>query len=357
MSLKDKAARIDFTSMAAPNKEAQPAVRSPRTAPGQMMELAASQREDLVARVKQLEAQVESLRGLEESAARAKQLETELQAAQAELQQWDGVKGARLIAATDIVPSPFANRHTLNFASDEFKQLVVEIKNAGGNIQPVKVRPLSQPRDGAHFELVFGHRRHAACLELGLPVLALVDNVDDQVMFVEMDRENRSRLDLSPWEQGVMYKRGLSMKLFSNLRQMADEIGVHYSLISKAVALADIPQEIVDAFPSPMALQYRWTKPIADALKADAEGTLKRAAELKAVKGTLKAAAVFSRLVAEEVDTQKTTEVRVVKIAGKEVAVVQITGKGIQISIKPNIVPSTKIENLTKVIEDFLEEE
>jgi ParB family transcriptional regulator, chromosome partitioning protein len=352
MSLKDKAARIDFTAMASPAKDTTPAARPPRTAPGQMMELAASQREDLVARVKELEAQVDGMRGLEESAARAKQLEAELQAAQAELQQWDGVKGTRLIPANDIVPSLFANRHALNFASEEFKRLVVEIKNAGGNIQPVKVRPLAQPRDGAHFELVFGHRRHAACLQLGLPVLALVDNVDDQLMFVEMDRENRARLNLSPWEQGVMYKRGLSMKLFGNMRDMGEEIGVHYSLISKSVALAELPLEIVEAFPSPMDLQYRWTKPLVEAMKADLDGILKRAAELKGLKGTLKAQAVFSRLVAEE--PKKTSETRSIKVNGKEVAVVQITNTGVQIGIKPNVVASEKLDTLTQLIEGFL---
>lgn len=353
MSLKDKASRIDFTSLATPSKDTSPIVRPARTAPGQMMELAASQREDLVARVKELEGQVEGLRGLEDAAARANQLEAELQAAQKELQQWDGVKGTRLLSANDIVPSPFANRHSLNFTSDDFKQLVVEIQNAGGNIQPVKVRPLSQPRDGANFELVFGHRRHAACLQLGLPVLALVDNVDDQVMFVEMDRENRSRLDLSPWEQGVMYKRGLSMKLFLTMRDMADEIGVHYSLISKSVSLAELPPEIVEAFPSPMDLQYRWTKPIVEALNADSAAVLKRAAELKVQKGTLKAAAVFARLVAEEV--KLTSEPHTFKVNGKAVGRVQVTGRGLLISIKPDVVGSERIESLTQAIQDFLE--
>ena len=33
------------------------------------------------------------------------------------------------------------------------------------------------------YEIVFGHRRHCACMELGLPVLALVENLTEQEWF------------------------------------------------------------------------------------------------------------------------------------------------------------------------------
>jgi len=353
MSLKDKASKIDFNNLSGMAAAAPVASRNARTVPGQLMELAASQREDLVARVKELETQLEASKGLEVEAARAKQLETELLAAQAELQQWDGVKGTRLIAASDIVPSQFANRHVLNFRSAQFEQLKAEIKSAGGNIQPVKVRPLAQPRDGAHFELVYGHRRHEACLQLGLPVLALVDNVDDQLMFVEMDRENRARLDLSPWEQGVMYKRGLELQLFSSLRAMSEEIGVNVSTVSRTLALAELPQEVIDAFASPMDLQFRWAKPLADALKADREGVLNRARELQAADKKLPAPKVFAQLVSEEV--LPSSETRPIKVAGKEVATLEISKRGIQIRIKPNVVPESQVIELSKLIESFLE--
>jgi ParB family chromosome partitioning protein len=356
MSLKDKASKINFQGLGTASVENKPAQRSARTAPGQLMELAATQREDLVARVKELEATVESLRGMEEAAGRTKQLQAELQAAQTELAQWDGAKGARLIAAEEIVPSPFANRHVLNFSSAEFKLLLAEIKSAGGNIQPVKVRPLSQPRDGARYELVYGHRRHEACRQLGLPVLALVDNVDDQVMFIEMDRENRTRLDLSPWEQGQMYKRGLELRLFSSLRAMSDEIGVNVSTVSRTLALAELPDEIVEVFASPMDLQFRWAKPLSDVLKDDKEGVLKRARALREQKGQLPAAKVFARLVAVE-EQGVSKESYPVHVNGKQLAMIHVSSKGIEVRIGAKVLPNTRVDALREMVEGFLSQE
>lgn len=354
MSLKDKAAKINFGSLPAPAADSRPVTRVARTAPGQLMEYAAEQRENLVAEVEELKRKLAMHEGEGGGAARAKQLEAELMAAQTELRQWDGAKGVRLIPASDIVPSPLANRHVLNFSSAEFRQLMEEIKSAGGNVQPVKVRPLSQPKDGAHFELVYGHRRHEACRQLGLPVLALVDNVDDQVMFIEMDRENRTRLDLSPWEQGLMYKRGREMNLFANQREMAEELGVNQALISRAMALAELPEEVVAAFPSPMDLQFRWAKPLTDALAEDRAAVLKRAEELSALKGKLGAAAIFSRLVATDVAENDAETTYDVKLSGKRVATVKASQKGVDIRIEPKLVPENKVGALVKLIEGFL---
>ena len=76
-----------------------------------------------------------------------------------------------------IAPSRWANRHPDAFEGPEFEQLRREIEDAGGNVQPIKIRPITDGRTaegGARYEIVFGHRRHRACLDLGLPVLAVV---------------------------------------------------------------------------------------------------------------------------------------------------------------------------------------
>jgi len=120
-----------------------------------------------------------------------------------------------------IVRSRWANRHPSNFSGDAFAQLREEIRQAGGNVQPIKIRPLPSPGTPAQpgevaprYEIVFGHRRHEACLLEGLPVLAMVADLDDRTLFIEMDRENRVRKDLTAWEQGVMYRRALDTGLF-----------------------------------------------------------------------------------------------------------------------------------------------
>jgi hypothetical protein len=44
-----------------------------------------------------------------------------------------------------IRPSTWANRHEASFESAEFEELKAEIADAGGNVQPIKVRPLATP--------------------------------------------------------------------------------------------------------------------------------------------------------------------------------------------------------------------
>src|SRR5712692_6730329 len=91
------------------------------------------------------------------------------------LKQFEGVLPVRLIEPDKIIPSKWANRDIHTFQSAEFDQLKEEIAQAGGNVQPIKVRPLAGDAD--RYEIVYGHRRHRASLDLNQPVLALVEDV------------------------------------------------------------------------------------------------------------------------------------------------------------------------------------
>ena len=58
------------------------------------------------------------------------------------LQEFDGARVVRLLEPSRIAPSRWANRHETSFADAEFALLKEEIRSAGGNVQPIKVRPL-----------------------------------------------------------------------------------------------------------------------------------------------------------------------------------------------------------------------
>lgn len=206
-----------------------------------------------------------------------------------ELNAWADAVPTRKLDPNLIVPSIWANRHQDSYGSAEFATLKEEIQAAGGNIQPIKVRPMPTGANDGKFEVVYGHRRHRACLELGLPVLALVDSINDRLLFIEMDRENRQRADLRPYEQGEMYRRALESGLFPSMRKMAEEIGVPLSQVSKAHQIASLPSSVLEAFPSPLDIQFRWGQVLADAFKAQPERVDKVAAELVNRKGLDKA--------------------------------------------------------------------
>ncbi|WP_066343617.1 ParB/RepB/Spo0J family partition protein, partial [Azohydromonas lata] len=216
-----------------------------------------------------------------------------------EVQRLAGERGALLLDAREIAPSRWANRHADSFRGPDFEAFKTEILDAGGNVQPIMVRPLeARAGEGAahKYEVVFGHRRHRACLELGVPVSAVVKALDDRELFGYMERENRLQRGLSAYEQGHMYRRALDEGMFPSLRQLAGFIGRGPGDVSNAMHVSQLPQQVLDAFASPNDIQFRWTKKLKDALDRNRDAVL---AEAVSVSGdTLPAAKVFKRLVA-----------------------------------------------------------
>ena len=216
---------------------------------------------------------------------------------QAELAQWSGASPVRHIDPKKIARSKWANRHELSFKDAEFEALKADIESSGGNVQPIKVRVLSKAE--GTFEIIFGHRRHQACLDLGIPVLALIGEVTDEQMFIEMDRENRQRKDLRPYEQGLMYDHALKEGMFTSIRKLSERLGVDQSNATKAIGLARLPQEILDAFQTPMDIQLKWGAEIVEALEKRPESVLAVARAIKQEGSKLPAKEVFGRLMRE----------------------------------------------------------
>lgn len=215
-----------------------------------------------------------------------------------QLKAFEGAAAARHLDPRSIRPSRWANRHAASFEGETYAELRDEIASAGGNIQPIKVRPLKVPEGAVQHEVIYGHRRHRACLDLGLPVLALVQELDDVQLFAEMERENRARANLSPWEQGMMYRRALDEGLFPSQRKLSEALGVDLALVSKSLSVARLPDAVVTAFESPLVIQYRWAQPLAEAVQKDPEGVLTRAKVLGARSPRPAAKEVLEQLVA-----------------------------------------------------------
>ncbi|MFM9427992.1 ParB family chromosome partitioning protein [Variovorax sp. GrIS 2.14] len=217
-------------------------------------------------------------------------------------ERFDGASATKFIDPRLVAPSEWANRHEDAFATAAFSAFREEIQSAGGNIQPVRIRRIPAARLGEKpanaelspgkysesvqplYEIVYGHRRHRACLELGLPLLAQIDEeMNEQTLFTLMERENRGRQDLSAWEQGVMYTRALSKRLFPTRRALAASIGLAEGTVSKAVSLAELPDAVIAAFASPLDIQFRFAADLNKALQIDPDGVLSRAKSLAQV--------------------------------------------------------------------------
>ena len=250
-----------------------------------------------------------------------------------------------------IAPSKWANRDLLSFRGHEWESFKEEILSAGGNIQPIKVRPSVRPANTSPesqcYEIVFGHRRHRACLELGLDVFALVEMVSDQDLFEQMDRENRQRANLTVYEQGEMYKKALDEGLYPSLRKLAEVLGVAPSTMSEAITVAKLPVDVLNVFESRLDIQRRWGKQLTDALLKDPDLILMRANEIVHERKQGKKIGsdeAFKRLMSSK---QTTPVTRTVLLPGNSMTV---TIKGKKASFQFSEMDEAKIKRVEKAI-------
>lgn len=358
--LSDKASKLDFSSLPALPPQSHPTTRvdeqgnqggayRPKTAPGAMMAFAVDARSELIKENERLKAAADEV----------VTLKSKVSELASELQQWDGAIATRRLDPKQIRRSRWANRHEHSFNDHDFSVLKDEILAAGGNVQPIKVRHIGKDSTDEVFEIVFGHRRHQACLELNLPVLSTIENISDQGLFVEMDRENRSRKNLSPWEQGVMYLNALNDGLFPSQRKLSEAVGIDLSALGKALNLARLPVSVVKAFQSPLDIQYRWAKPLTDALVRDGAGLLARAEALAAMTDRPASKAVFEHLVhglplgGGTVPPPSKSEV--IKVNGNPLGVFHVHPDGsIMVQLKAGALPSKRVSDLLKLVSNFL---
>ena len=171
--------------------------------------------------------------------------------------------------------SQWANRHEQSFIDKDFASFKSDIKQAGGNVQPIKVRPLADATE--KYELIFGQRRLRACIELGISVNALVEPLSDKELFLAMELENRGKEDLSPFELGLHYERALTTGLWPSQNSLADGVGLNQAYVSRLLALASLPKDVIAAFPSVLDIQAKWGADIVRKMKGDKDGVIKRA--------------------------------------------------------------------------------
>lgn len=272
-----------------------------------------------------------------------------------ELKAFEGSSPTKKLDPTHVSASRWANRHEDSFLNSEFEQLKAEIENAGGNIQPIKVRPIAGT-DKLHYEIVFGHRRHRACLELGIEVLALVESIDDKAVFEEMDRENRQRADLRPYEQGMMYRRALDEGLYPSLRKLSKSIGVEPSNVSTAIKITQLPEVILDAFPTRLDIQYRWGPLLEKALEKDQDIVIAHAKAVSAARlagEKISSAEVLTRIT--QVQKHGTpSDDWVIKVKGRAVATVKKSKGRYVVEFEKGALSSEKAAQLEAVISGFL---
>lgn len=253
--------------------------------------------------------------------------------------------------------SKLANRISENFAGEEFETLKADIYLVGKNVTPIKVRRV-QRNDGVDYEIVYGHRRHAACKQLGIPVIALVEEMDDREHFLQMEMENRSKKNLSAWEQGLMYETALSLGLFPSNKQLAEACRLDVGLVGKALRIFRLPAQVVEAFASPLHIQFAYAKPLGDAVEENLDIVLSRASEIQQSGKKLKPAKVLALLLGIDQglngSAPKTFSPVVIKGNASSAAKILFNSDTNSIAVNITGVDEKRLSELEELVTEFL---
>lgn len=132
--------------------------------------------------------------------------------------------------------SPF---QVLKINRAKVEELKANIQAAGRVIYPVLVRRL---KDGT-FELVAGHHRKQACLELGMETItAVVVEIDDGFARFAVIYDNIHARKLTDYELFLSFKNRLETMRFSQ-KELAEESGLSDRQIGRIMAFESLPDE------------------------------------------------------------------------------------------------------------------
>lgn len=127
---------------------------------------------------------------------------------------------------------------------DEDYVLLREAIKEHGQSTPILVRP--HPQIAGRYMIVFGHRRARVAKELGIPVRAVVKNLEDIAHIVAQGQENSARANLSFIEKALFAKKLLDMGQSKDTIKSA--LTVDDTLLSRMLSVAEtVPSAVIEA--------------------------------------------------------------------------------------------------------------
>ncbi len=169
-----------------------------------------------------------------------------------------GIDDLKRRSISDIAPDLIDNaglRDRLDEDATGIAALSQSIREYGQQV-PVLLR--HHPSVEGRYEVVYGRRRVAALKSLGLPVKAMVRDLDDRALVIAQGQENSARKDLSFIEKALfaqaMTRQGYDRKV------ICDALMIDKTVLSRMLTVADtLPPKLVSAIGSaPSVGRDRW---------------------------------------------------------------------------------------------------
>jgi len=182
-------------------------------------------------------------------------------------------------------------RHNRDYGllnEENCRDLIDGIKAQGRQEFAAVVRPIDDP--DFKYEVICGARRHFAISWLRannytqFKYLVEPRVMTDEEAFRLADIENREREDISDYERAIDYADAIARYYGGKQKAMAERLEVSQPWLSRYLALASLPAQIVNAFPTIRDLKERHAREIKSLLvrPATAEPLLAQAARIEA---------------------------------------------------------------------------
>jgi len=195
--------------------------------------------------------------------------ENSLQIQVLELQRQLEESGSQSIATDKVSPSRYYNRFELDLdpnADRDFAELLSGIKADGGNAVPA----LLHKNDDDSYELIYGHRRWAACKQAGVPLVAYVkEGLDAREVARLQLLENTGRKDPSVLDRALQVVSQLKKGAWKGGQsELAKTMGISQGYVSMLHDIGqNIPMTVQMAHPNHHKITFKQIKRIADIAK------------------------------------------------------------------------------------------
>jgi ParB family chromosome partitioning protein len=91
--------------------------------------------------------------------------------------------------------------------------------------------------------------------------------ITDREAIVAVDVENRQRTDVSPYERGLFFARCLRAGHYKSQEELAADLKISQSQVSRLLKLARLPSVIVNAFENPLEIREGWGPDLIETLE------------------------------------------------------------------------------------------
>jgi ParB family transcriptional regulator, chromosome partitioning protein len=126
-----------------------------------------------------------------------------------------------------------------------------------GQLVPVIGRALSGNPD-FDIEVICGTRRLFIARHLKIPLRVEIRELTDRQAAVAVETENSLRKRTSPYERGLWLAKLLKQKLYRSQDEMARELGITPTQVTRLLKFAELPAIVIGAFSSPHDILESW---------------------------------------------------------------------------------------------------